>query len=548
MPILSAFSTHLRPHWRLWTATAAARILFRMLPLQVPVVAGGLVDALSQQRPPAPGYGWALVLIAGLTGVTAFLSLQGMRELKDRVNQSLRLAVWQSWQRATPEFRFRYGFSRYLAQPYRWAKVPGSIFGETSVEGIAAIGRLLYPAGMLLWLSPGLALVPLFILPLQLLLTKLATRQEECELQAERDARRHWKRLQRESLAGVESVQAFGALAQVEDWIAAAREEWLQRKSPRGHLGRLLASAAWGFTALGLGLSWWAGAWQVSQGHMSTGELVSFTAFAGLLGLPVRRLGQVSREVASALDQAPQLAAFLKEAQAASLPGLDTVAAPAAQPLQLQAVQYRLGSLVVLDNVTQDFPAHELIWLRGRSGVGKSALLRLLAGIDSPQAGLVRRPAEVLLVPKATLIISASLLANLTFGNPHVTEEQVCQACRAAGLEDWLNTLPEGLATPLGEEGLPLANGIRQRISLVRAWLRQPAVLLLDEPTASLDEEGEYTLFQFLAKAKQSATVVVVAPQVRSYQHIDRVLDLRDGRLNEFLPQQLPHLITRSAS
>ncbi len=546
--MLGAFAEHLRPHWRLWTATTAARILFRILPLQVPVVAGGMVDALSQQRPIGAGYGWALVLIALLTGVTAFVSLYGMREIKDRVNETLRLTVWRSWQNASPEFRFRYGDSRFLTQPYVWAKLPAAIYGETCVEGIAAIGRLLYPAVMLVWLSPGLALVPLVVLPLQLLLTHLATRQEASDLASEREARRQWKRLQRESLAGVDCLQALDARPQLEEWIAAAREEWLERKSPRRHLGRLLASAAWGLTALGLGLSWWVGAWQVSQGAMTTGNLVSFAAFAGLLGLPVRRLGQVSRELANALERIPQLAHFLTEAQKAGLRAERGVELTVSKTMQLQAVHYRVGPLVVLENATVDLSRGELIWLRGRSGVGKSALLRLLAGIEQPQSGLVRRPQNVLLMPKNTLVISASLGANLRLGNPDVTEEQLRRACQVAGLEKWLNELPDGMATQLGEEGMPLSTGLRQRVGLVRAWLRQPNVFLLDEPTASLDEEGEELLFEFLAAAKKSATVVLVAAQLRSFQHIDRVFDLRDGRLNEFLPHQLPHLVSRSAS
>lgn len=229
----------------------------------------------------------------------------------------------------------------------------------------------------------------------------------------------------------------------------------------------------------------------------------------------------------------------------ARLHGEPSVGEPA--PLHLKQgirfvdVTFGYDDRVLFEKVSMDIPARRWTVLIGPSGVGKTTLLDLLAGLYSPQEGEVRLDNKPLTdialaswrsrigyVPQEMLLLHDSVLANVTIGEPDVGRAAVEEALRQADAWDFVSALPAGMDTPVGERGSRLSGGQRQRIALARALVRKPELLILDEVTASLDPATEAALCQTLQRLGRTTTIVAISHQPALAQVADRVYEVRD--------------------
>ncbi|MFE3652502.1 ATP-binding cassette domain-containing protein [Streptomyces sp. NPDC059152] len=182
--------------------------------------------------------------------------------------------------------------------------------------------------------------------------------------------------------------------------------------------------------------------------------------------------------------------------------------------------------------------------LVGPSGAGKSTLLALLLGLVAPDTGRVTAGgvdlaaldpeawrAQVAWVPQRPYLFAASVADNIRLGRPGATDEEVRAAARAAATDAFIEELPQGYATPLGEHGTGVSAGQRQRLALARAFLKDAPVLLLDEPTAHLDPDSEAAVTRAAVRLMRGRTVIVVAHRTALLPHADRVLTVRAGRV-----------------
>lgn len=517
------------------------RIVFRLLPLQAPIVAGSMIQCLSSTDASAiPYYGATLAGLALLTGWSAYGSDQARRRMEQDMEEGLQRQVWMAWQQAAPSFRREYGSDRFASQTLRYSSGLGDLAGGCAMEAVAMACRIVYPVLMLLVLDPLLALLPLSLLPLQWLLSRLAWAHAQRHTAAERDARRRAKRIWRESLEGVETLQAMGAQMQGWQWISDAEQDFAGAKTARRRYERMVSSGLWGLAALGLALSWWAGALRVASGALTLGQLVTFAGFVGFLSLPLRRFGSLTRKGNTALAKLAEVEQFLRDATPVPGQPADITASPG--EMRLQGVRFQLNGNPLFHGLDARFPAGEWIWIRGRGGTGKSTLLRLLAGLERPAAGAVEYSGQpmagprrdVVLAPQEVTVFEGTLRANLLMGWPDTPEALLRQSCQSAGLGPLLASLPNGLESPLGERGARLSASERRRLAIARALVRQPRVLLLDESTTGLEEQAELDLLENLRSLRPAMTVILVASQLRSLVGINRVIELRDGSLAEW--------------
>ena len=197
----------------------------------------------------------------------------------------------------------------------------------------------------------------------------------------------------------------------------------------------------------------------------------------------------------------------------------------------------------VLENAEFHLPKGAFCVIAGPSGIGKSTLLKLLLGIFRQEAGELYASAEqekILLdrstrrlfayVPQGNLLLSGTLRENLTIVNPNATEEALRQAVYVSAVDDFLDTLPQGLDTPLGEGGAGLSEGQAQRLAIARAVLGNAPVLLLDECTSALDEQTEQTVLQRLKELKDR-TCIIVTHRPAAMELCDWRLDMKDGKI-----------------
>lgn len=199
-----------------------------------------------------------------------------------------------------------------------------------------------------------------------------------------------------------------------------------------------------------------------------------------------------------------------------------------------------------LEDVTFTVKAGEHIAIVGESGEGKTTLVDLLGRYYEPQSGAIRFdgvPAgeinlsslrgQMAYVPQDITLFHESLAFNIRYGRPGANIDEVREAARLAHLDDFIAKLPDGVDTLVGERGLKLSGGERQRVALARGFLRDPRILVLDEPTSNLDSATEQLIQESLAKLMAGRTTFVIAHRLRTVRDADRILVLKDGRIAE---------------
>lgn len=200
----------------------------------------------------------------------------------------------------------------------------------------------------------------------------------------------------------------------------------------------------------------------------------------------------------------------------------------------------------VIHALDLDIAAGTTTAIVGPSGSGKSSLIRLLLRLYSPQHGRILidgRPiatqsidelrSRIGLVPQDTTLLHASIATNIALGLPNATTAQIEQAARGAQPHDLIASMPDRYETLIGERGLKLSGGERQRLAIARALIRQPKILLLDEPTSMLDSSTEAEVLDTLREASLGCTTILVAHRLASVAHADEIIVLDRGRIRE---------------
>jgi len=284
----------------------------------------------------------------------------------------------------------------------------------------------------------------------------------------------------------------------------------------------------------------------VISGELSIGTLVAFNAYILLLGQPVRRLGFLLNLAARASTSATRVYELLDRTPSlVDRATAEDFAAQGAAAWRDVDFSYGDGPLV-LDGVTIAVQPGEHVVIVGRSGAGKTALVDLLPRLYDPTAGTVevdgrdvadiRREslrAAVGFVEQEAFLFSATVHDNVAFARPRATREQVVDACRLAGADDFVRALPDGYETLVGERGVTLSGGQRQRLALARALLLDPAVLVLDDAVSAVDAGTESGIREALAVSRGARTVVSVAQRLSTILSADRIVVVDVGRVVE---------------
>ncbi len=287
------------------------------------------------------------------------------------------------------------------------------------------------------------------------------------------------------------------------------------------------------------------GAIYIHQGKMTPGDLTSFLIALVLLYKPVKVIGSTLGKIQVILAPAERVFQIM-DLKPTMMPTVDPVSVGAFEALEFRDVSFAYGEKEVLQNINLTIRAGETIGLVGASGGGKSTLADMISrfidpvsgaivmnGVDLRRMDLLDVRARVGVVSQETVLFSGSIRDNILPGRLHATEAQLQEALRVAHLTEWVNTLPDGIDSPVGDRAGFLSGGQKQRIAIARAYLKDTPILVLDEATSALDNESEALVQQALIELVKGRTVIMVAHRLSTIRHTDRILVMEQGRIIE---------------
>lgn len=350
-----------------------------------------------------------------------------------------------------------------------------------------------------------------------------------------------------ESLNAVRVVKAFASEADERNRFNDCVEEGFRTAK---ELMRARAHFTFSVVCLALGalvVVGYAGGRQVLGGTMSGGTLTQFLLYASFAGFSVAGLSEVFGEWKRATGATERLFQILDE-KPANLPSAQSKVLPAGGgQISFEGIGFAYPSRPdrpVLDGFDLSVQPGETVAFVGHSGAGKTTLFQLLLRLYDPQTGRLTLegvdlreldPTElrrsIAIVPQEPVLFSGSILDNIRFGRKDATEAEIVEAARCARAHEFIEPLPQGYGTPLGEKGQQLSTGQRQRIAIARAILRRARILLLDEPAAFLDAESERLLHEALKPVMDQCTTLVIAHRLRTVSKVDRVVVLDHGTI-----------------
>lgn len=392
--------------------------------------------------------------------------------------------------------------------------------------------------------DPALALLGIAVLPVLAWLTAGQRRRVRAAERSAREAAGRLAGTATELLRNVRAVQAFGRADRARDLFTRANEGTV-----RAELRSVGTEARWSpvpsvVLAVGTGAVLVAGGLQVRAGVLTTGQLLVALAYLRDLQPPVRGLVRLSAVRAKAAASVLRLQEVLGCTEAVPVPPVPRPVPAGQRPLRLEDVDfgYEPGR-PVLRGFSLHVAAGETVCLFGPSGAGKSTVLQLLLRLYDPDRGRVlldgvdlrdldpaalRR--SLAFVPQDPWLLDGTLADNIAFGFPGASRAEVLAAGRSALVEEFALDLPLGYDTPLGESGVLLSGGQRRRVAIARGVVSPAPVVLLDEPTASLDDSAARGVIAAIRSIAVGRTVVVVTHDPRLAAIADRVVPMRPGR------------------
>lgn len=393
-----------------------------------------------------------------------------------------------------------------------------------------------------------LALVSLTLFPLVLVPTARLGRKLRNVTRRAQDDQAAVNEILQEALTGHEVVKAFSAEAYeaAKFGKAAAR---LKKSNLRYVLQQAIASPLIEFFGAGLivGLLWYARG-QIATGGMTAGGFTSFVAALLLLFDPVKRLTGIYQIFQQAQGASEKVFAYLDRVESVA-------ERPDARPLdglrhgiEFRSVRFQYPSSEgpVLEGLDLSIRAGEVVALVGPSGAGKSTLVNLVPRFHDATAGQVlldgvdvrdyrvadlRR--QIGIVAQETFLFNDTVAGNIRYGSPDAPLEAVREAARAALADEFIQQLPQGYDTVIGERGTKLSGGQRQRLAIARALLKNAPILILDEATSHLDTESELLVQKALGNLMQGRTVLVIAHRLSTIRRADLIVVLEQGRVRE---------------
>jgi len=545
---LRALWPFVRRHSGLFTAWLLALACSSTATLSLPVAFRSMIDeGFSSGANTDRTFGFVLLVIIALALATAaryfFVTLLGERVVAD-----LRTRLYAHLLALDAGFFDRSRSGELISRLTADAELLRSVVGSSMSVALRSVVTVIGALAMLFVTSPKLAAWAMLGIPLAVLPIVVGSRRIQKVSRASQDRVADANAVASEALGAVRTVQAHAREPYERQRYAAAIATAVATARKRIAAQSIVTAVAMSLIFGAIILVLWSGAHDVIAGRMSAGSLGQFVLYALIGGGSVGALAEVWNELQRAAGGMGRINELLQETPQVTAP---------ASPVKLPA---RVRGEIVFDAVTFHYAQRpdtaalhefslrvqpgETVALVGPSGAGKSTLLSLLLRFHDPQAGRITLDGidlreldldalreAIALVPQSPTLFAASAADNIRYGRLDASDAEVREAAEAAEADTFLDALPDGFASELGERGARLSGGQQQRVAIARALLKDAPVLLLDEATSALDAQSERAVQTALEHLMEGRTTLVVAHRLATVLRADRIVVIDAGRI-----------------
>lgn len=535
--------------WRIFFALACL-VAAKLANVAAPFAFKGIVDTFTDQA--------ALMIPVGLLaayGLARFSSslFTELREIifarvTQRAVRSIALQVFEHLHSLSMRFHLERQTGGLTRDIERGTRAIGSLISYMVYSILPTLIEILLVLGILIvrydsvfaWIT-GITLVVYIAYTIAITNWRTHIRREANEIDSTANSRAI------DSLLNYETVKYFNN----ERWEFARYDAQMQRWETA--MVKTQVSLAW----LNLGQAtiiacaatamMWRASQGVVEGNMTVGDIVLVNAFLIQLYVPLNYLGVLYREIRQSLTDIERMFALLHQNREVRDPpdATDLIAGPCEVSFDQVSFAYN-DNRSILFNVSFTIPPGRTLAVVGQSGSGKSTLARLLFRFYDINAGTIRINGTDIrqftqtslrraigIVPQDTVLFNDTIRYNIQYGRPEATEEEVINTAQAAHLHEFIASLPEGYETRVGERGLKLSGGEKQRVAIARTLLKNPPVLIFDEATSALDSKTEQAIQSELEQAAIGRTTLIIAHRLSTVMNADEILVLESGRIVE---------------
>jgi len=351
-----------------------------------------------------------------------------------------------------------------------------------------------------------------------------------------------------DNLGGMRVIQSFAQEQRMADEAeSVGRELYNQQIQAVALRNRVFPAIRW-VANLGNVIMLGGGVYFIMRGQFTLGGLLAYRGYGRYFYGPIDDLVNINDLVQQAAAAGRRIFEILDAPETiADAPNSQPLPAPLRGEVRFEKLTFGYNQAhPVLQDISLHIRPGERVALLGPSGAGKSTLLALVARLYDPDSGrvliddhdlrgvtLASLRSQIAQVQQETFLFNTSALENLRFGRPDATREEVEAAARAANAHGFLSALPEGYDTLVGERGVKLSGGQKQRLAVARAFLTNPQLLLLDEPTSAVEPESEALIVEAIERLMQGRTTLVVSHRLSLARTADRVVVIAGGRIAE---------------
>ncbi len=541
----------LRPYlWRLVVA-AVCLVLAALAGLAFPKVVGWLLDAAFSERSAARLDRIALGLLAifAAQGVMNYVQVYLLSSTAERVIARLREALVAHLMRLSPGFFTEQRTGELTSRITSDLSALQSLLNTWISEGARQIIFLVGGVALLTLTDPRLTLTTLAVAPVIVAVALVFGRMLRRASAGVQDRVAEATGMADEAFAQIRTVQSF-----VREDVEIERYRGLLDTVIIAAVARARMRATFfgvvGFVAFaGVVAVLWEGGQRVLVGTLTAGTLVQFLFYAFFIAAAVGSLATLFGNFQEAIGAAARVFELLATPATIADPAAPArLAGPVRGAVALERVSFRYGDALpdVLHEVSLSAAPGEIVALVGRSGAGKTTIASLLPRFWDVSSGRVtldghdvrtlpladlRRAIGV--VPQEPTLFSGTIRENIAYARPDASFDDVLAAAQAAHAHEFIERLPNGYDTPVGERGVKLSGGQRQRVAIARVFLKDPAVVVLDEATSSLDSESEGLVEAALEELLDGRTTLIIAHRLSTVRRADRVVVLDHGRVIE---------------